>query len=305
MIAEFEIGGYGPKESAEILKEAISQTSGLTLNSPKINGTIATTGLTLPSVTLGGTILGGQQVINDISTLQVGATGFMLFLRHLSGNNRIDSYDSPITATIPLIINALTHTFNVADITKLALTATALTLSVPVVLNGQAFDAGSGDAQINTTGSDKGMRIDSTQAGVTGASIELRHNTASIANNDRPASFNFTGDDVGQTINTWGKFYMLVADLTEDSEEVGFVWEGTTGGAVNSNMTLSGAGALWSDLSMDTLTYKVSGTQVVGARVVDAKIDDAINAGAWDATTAGVLEACRDALVTHGLVAAA
>lgn len=51
--------------------------------------------------------------------------------------------------------------------------------------------------------------------------------------------------------------------------------------------------------------YKVAATQIVGARVVDAAIDDAINAGAWDATTAGVLTAIRDAIVTHGLVAAA
>ncbi len=29
------------------------------------------------------------------------------------------------------------------------------------------------------------------------------------------------------------------------------------------------------------------------------------NAGAWDATTAGVLTVIRDALVTHGLIAAA
>jgi len=49
---------------------------------------------------------------------------------------------------------------------------------------------------------------------------------------------------------------------------------------------------------------KVFGKQVVGQQVVDAKCDDAINAAAWDATTAGVLTALRDAMVTHGLVVA-
>lgn len=44
--------------------------------------------------------------------------------------------------------------------------------------------------------------------------------------------------------------------------------------------------------------------QVLGTRVVDARVDDAINAGAWDATTAGVLESLRDAAVTHGWIKA-
>jgi hypothetical protein len=38
--------------------------------------------------------------------------------------------------------------------------------------------------------------------------------------------------------------------------------------------------------------------------VVDARADDTINAAAWDATTAGVLDAVRDALIAHGLLAA-
>jgi len=50
-------------------------------------------------------------------------------------------------------------------------------------------------------------------------------------------------------------------------------------------------------------TLQVGGTQVVGARVVDARCDDAINSG--DATTDGVIDALRDAMITHGLIAAA
>lgn len=49
--------------------------------------------------------------------------------------------------------------------------------------------------------------------------------------------------------------------------------------------------------------YKVDGTQVVGNRVVDARCDDTINSG--DATTDGVIDALRDAMITHGLIAAA
>ena len=47
----------------------------------------------------------------------------------------------------------------------------------------------------------------------------------------------------------------------------------------------------------------VNSAQVVGTRVVDARCDDAINSG--DATTDGVIDALRDAMITHGLIAAA
>jgi hypothetical protein len=49
--------------------------------------------------------------------------------------------------------------------------------------------------------------------------------------------------------------------------------------------------------------YKIGGTQVVGARVIDARCDDTINSG--DATTDGVIDSLRDAMITHGLIAAA
>lgn len=38
-------------------------------------------------------------------------------------------------------------------------------------------------------------------------------------------------------------------------------------------------------------------------RVVDARIDDTINESAWDATTAGVLDAIRDAMIAKGFIA--
>ena len=51
--------------------------------------------------------------------------------------------------------------------------------------------------------------------------------------------------------------------------------------------------------------YKVDNVQVVSNRVVDARCNDTINTAAWDATTAGVLDSLRDAMITHGLIAAA
>lgn len=49
--------------------------------------------------------------------------------------------------------------------------------------------------------------------------------------------------------------------------------------------------------------FKINGVQVVGARVIDARCDDAIDSG--DATTDGVIDALRDAMIAHGLIAAA
>lgn len=47
---------------------------------------------------------------------------------------------------------------------------------------------------------------------------------------------------------------------------------------------------------------QIDSTQVIGNRVVDARCDDTINSG--DATTDGVIDALRDAMITHGLIAA-
>jgi hypothetical protein len=38
--------------------------------------------------------------------------------------------------------------------------------------------------------------------------------------------------------------------------------------------------------------------------VVDARCDDTINTAAMDTTTAGVIDALRDAMISHGLIAA-
>jgi len=48
-----------------------STLAGLTLTSPTINGTIATTGLTLPAITLGGAVTGGNQSINNLNNIGI------------------------------------------------------------------------------------------------------------------------------------------------------------------------------------------------------------------------------------------
>lgn len=57
------------------------QNSGVTLTSPTINGTIATTGLTLPAVTLGGTLNANANGITNLAYAR-GSDSDTLFLGH-------------------------------------------------------------------------------------------------------------------------------------------------------------------------------------------------------------------------------
>lgn len=52
-----------------------------------------------------------------------------------------------------------------------------------------------------------------------------------------------------------------------------------------------------------TGNLEIDGVQVLTNRVIDARADDVANSG--DATTDGVIDALRDAMITHGLIAAA
>jgi len=182
-------------------------------------------------------------------------------------------------------------------------TLPAVTLGGAMTLNGQSFDAGSGSVLVSTTGTNVGFIITSTQDTTIGAVLIVKQISASPAVNDIVGSFSFQGRDLGGVTRTYTEFQSLIEDATSAAQSGKFRWVTYLAGAWNEAMTLSGAGALWTDLSVDTLTYKVSGTQVVGARVVDARCDDAINSG--DATTDGVIDALRDAMITHGLIAAA
>ncbi len=77
-----------------------------------------------------------------------------------------------------------------------------------------------------------------------------------------------------------------------------------SGGTVELISGDSGVAVVTIDANVNnTGVYKVDGVQVVGNRVIDARCDDTINSG--DATTDGVIDALRDAMIAHGLLAAA
>ena len=132
-------------------------------------------------------------------------------------------------------------------------------------------------------------------------------------------------------INTLENAYMIVGDQT--GKNVSLIKDGVimlehdtagtvvlhadywTGDAMDYTVTLTNVG----DLNLINGAYstggkitcrnvnafgvfKVANVQVVGSRVIDARCDDALNSG--DATTDGVIDALRDAMIAHGLIAA-
>jgi len=177
-------------------------------------------------------------------------------------------------------------------------------LGTALTLNGQIFDAGAVSAYINTTGGGQGLTLTSTQDGDTGATLTFRVVSASPAAGDVIADIYALGKNSTPTSFDYGHLFIKITDPTATSEDSRFDIQLVNAGADNLAMTLSGAGLGWFDVGVNVDEYyQVAGTQVVGARVVDARCDDAINSG--DATTDGVIDALRDAMITHGLIAAA
>jgi hypothetical protein len=83
--------------------------------------------LRLATTAAGIDVTGTATVTTKISSPLVSAAYISgtsnLYLRHIGGNNRIDSYNDPITATLPLAINALDYKFLVADSQKMTIDA--------------------------------------------------------------------------------------------------------------------------------------------------------------------------------------
>jgi hypothetical protein len=110
----------------------------------------------------------------------------------------------------------------------------------------------------------------------------------------------------GHTGASAGSAYGIYADVLGAS---GYQNIGIYSRAINAcyfNYSFYGAGGVLYNLG-DINTggvLKIDDVQVVSNRVIDAKADDTINTVVWDATTAGVLTALRDAMITHGLIAA-
>jgi hypothetical protein len=130
-------------------------------------------------------------------------------------------------------------------------TMPAFTLGDTVTINGKILDAGSGSAQIDTTGSTKGLVLQNT-SDTHGCYLEFNHeHTTPEVNNiaGRIVIYGFdgAGTPARKRYAYYGAKYVNVGDGTEEAK---LDWGLQVGGAENEAMTLSGAGVVSPDHSI-------------------------------------------------------
>jgi len=308
------------------------------LNTAVAKGTWTASGTwTLPAVTLGGTVaLNGQAFDAGASYMQVNTTGagqgFTVVctntgtvgancsLQTISSSpvaddivgyficTGEDSDSNPDTyGYFGIKIETVTHGATQAgkffiNLMQAGADANVLTLSSTGVLGTiTAIDAGASSILINSTAAGGGAKVVCTNDGVVGGGYISQTISASPTNGDIISYLQAIGEDSSSNPDIYGYFGIKIETVTHGATQAGkFFINLMKTGSDAEVLTLSSAGVL--DLPAGG-SLQVSSTQVVGARVVDARCDDAINSG--DATTDGVIDSLRDAMITHGLVAAA
>lgn len=175
-------------------------------------------------------------------------------------------------------------------------TIPAVTLGGTVTLNGQVFDAGSGSARINTAGASNGLLMQVTADGSVGALLETKHITASPAVDDYPLILKVGGKDHLGNDHVYHQIQYRIADKTHTTEAGYIEWRISDGGALNTAMTLSGAGALWIDAGLTVggdivmASNAITGhAQAIGDNAV-LTIDGSPNSGEFARFTANGLE---------------
>jgi hypothetical protein len=115
LFARYGSSAYGTPAISVTLAGAVSMANGLT-----VTGALSATGAISTSA-------GNITALNGI--LQVGSGSKQLYLRTLTGVNRIDSYDNPITATQPLTINSSIMRMAIADTDRAVLDSSGLAVT--------------------------------------------------------------------------------------------------------------------------------------------------------------------------------
>lgn len=274
--------------------------SKLKVVAPDISGIVtAASALTMPAFSMGGILDANGQNILAVNRVSGRTTNYLVIAGEREAVGAAIHFWTPgVSPGWADTIRCQIHG-GAAEVAVAweACNHTGLKLGDALTLNGQAFDAGADSAQINTTGNGKGLEIKSTQDGIEGARLSLMHYTADQAVGDEIGQIYVWGNDGGGTLYNWAYTRWEVTNIGNGTEAMQLKWALTTAGSRNIAMTLSGAGALWTDLSMDTLTYKVSGTQVVSAQ--GAAVANPTDSASTQARLIDLLGRLR----THGLIA--
>lgn len=206
-----------------------------------------------------------------------------------------------------------------AFITAIDKTYQGVSASVTADPSGNTTQSYRGGLFTATSRSTNTRDFTSAAGGLLGGTFSVSHLGSGTLTAAKAATFMMSG----KTITT------MYGSITEAAVTSGFVWTNlyhaylanatgagtltnqyglyveamTKGGTLNYAIYTNAGLVRFGDIVNTTESYQVDGTQVVTNRVIDARIDDVINSG--DATTDGVIDAIRDALITHGLIAAA
>ena len=119
-----------------------------------------------------------------------------------------------------------------------------LALGGTVIINGQAFDAGSGSARIHTTGADSGLVVQSTQDGSTGAILSLRTLSASPLAGDVISQIVADGRNSTPATIQYGRAVFELKTVTAGSEDAIFKIFLRNSGSNSLALTLNNDGSL-------------------------------------------------------------
>lgn len=97
-----------------------------TISTNATNGAVERVRVDSTGLSVTGAISASSDIAAQSGAVLVGSGGYQMLLRTISGTNRLDSYNNPITATAPLQLNASQMTFQIADSTKMSLTSTGI-----------------------------------------------------------------------------------------------------------------------------------------------------------------------------------
>jgi len=159
---------------------ASSLTSVGALNAGSITSGFGAIDIGADAITAGTGTFSGDLVAQS-GGLFVGSSLKQLYLRTSAGINRIDSYDNPITVTVPLQLNASVITLQIADSTKFTLDASGnVTATGSLTAGAASFTTGAFSSTLRAMG---------TATPASGAGIEFHYglvgNTGTILVYDR------------------------------------------------------------------------------------------------------------------------